>query len=80
VVPELIQQDFTAAKIVQQIRPLLPDGVPRESMMKELKAVGSLLCSRQENTEMGAIDRVAAIALELAGAASPAQDRSFVKS
>jgi len=27
-VPELIQNDFTAANIVQQIGPLLPDGAP----------------------------------------------------
>ena len=80
VVPELIQHDFTAAKIVQQIAPLLPDGVPRESMMKELTEVGSLLRSRQANTDLGAIDRVAAITLELAGTASPAMDRSFVES
>jgi lipid-A-disaccharide synthase len=80
VVPELIQQAFTAAKIVQQIRPLLPDGVARESMMQELKAIGSLLRSRQANTEMGAIDRVAAITLELAGTDSPARDRFLVES
>src|ERR1700722_11016319 len=49
VVPELIQHDFTTAKIVQQIEPLLPDGVPRESMMQELKAIGSMLRSRQRN-------------------------------
>ncbi len=33
VVPELIQSDFTAANIVRQIEPLLPDGPLRESMM-----------------------------------------------
>ncbi len=33
VVPELIQNDFTAANIVQHLEPLLPDGPPRESMM-----------------------------------------------
>ena len=31
VVPELIQTEFTAANIVRQIEPLLPDGPPRES-------------------------------------------------
>jgi len=80
VVPELIQHDFTAAKIVQQIAPLLPDGVPRESMMKELKAVGSLLRSRQGHKEMAAIDRVAAITLELAGITDPDRDRSVAQS
>ncbi len=43
VVPELIQNDFTAAKIVEQLAPLLPDGEPRESMMQELRAIGGLL-------------------------------------
>ena len=28
VVPELIQDDFTASNIVEQLRPLLPDGPP----------------------------------------------------
>jgi lipid-A-disaccharide synthase len=83
VVPELIQNDFTAAKIVEQIRPLLPDGPPRESMMQELKAVGALLRSRQpaaESENLGAIERVAAITLELLQTASPAQESTFVQS
>jgi lipid A disaccharide synthetase len=83
VVPELIQNDFTASKIVQQIEPLLPDGVPRESMMKELSAVGELLRPRQadktgENT--GAIERVAAITVDLIVPASKALDPSVVQS
>jgi lipid-A-disaccharide synthase len=83
VVPELIQNDFTAAKIVQQLEPLLPDGVPRESMMKELRVIGDLLRSRQaEKPEdnAGAMERVAAITLELLGIASPALDPSVVQS
>jgi hypothetical protein len=43
VVPELIQHDFTAANIVQQLERLLPDGPPRESMMEELKRDSGLL-------------------------------------
>ena len=80
VVPELIQNDFTAAKIVQQLEPLLPDGLPRESMMKELKMIGALLRSRQAGNETGAIERVAAITVELIGTASPALDQSVVQS
>jgi lipid-A-disaccharide synthase len=82
-VPELIQNDFTAAKIVQQIEPLLPDGAPRESMKKELRAVGVLLRSRQAgdaHENASAIGRVAAITLELLEAASPALDRPVVES
>ena len=73
VVPELIQNDFTAAKIVQQMEPLLPDGAPRESMMKELKAIRGLLNSCQAEESGGAIERVAAITLDELQAASPAR-------
>jgi lipid-A-disaccharide synthase len=72
-VPELIQHDFTAANIVQQIERLLPDGPPRQSMMEELARIRGLLCTRHESHSKeldGAIDRVAAIALEVAGVAS----------
>ena len=73
VVPELIQEEFTASNIVSQLQPLLPDGRPRESMMEELAALRGLLRSRsrgagQENS--GAIDRVAQVTLELMGARS----------
>jgi lipid-A-disaccharide synthase len=70
VVPELIQNDFTALKIVQQIEPLLPDGVPRESMKRELRTIGGLLHSRQTGKESGAIERVAATTIELITPAS----------
>src|SRR5664280_1637637 len=43
VVPELIQSDFTASNIVRQLQPLLPDGPPRQSMMKELATIRGLL-------------------------------------
>jgi lipid-A-disaccharide synthase len=61
IVPELIQSDFTAENIVQEIEPLLPDGAPRQSMMEELGRVRGLLAKQSEG---GAIDRVAAITLE----------------
>jgi lipid-A-disaccharide synthase len=83
VVPELIQDDFTAAKIVQQIGPLLPDGVPRESMMKELRAVGVSLRSRPAGDSgrlPGAIERVAAITIELSVTPTPTPDPSVVQS
>jgi lipid-A-disaccharide synthase len=61
VVPELIQSDFTADNIVQEIERLLPDGSPRQSMMKELARIRILL---GKSSQVGAIDRVAAITLE----------------
>jgi lipid-A-disaccharide synthase len=66
VVPELLQGDFTAENIVQHIRPLLPDGPPRQSMMEELARIRGLLSKGQAvGGESGAIDRVAAITLEV---------------
>jgi lipid-A-disaccharide synthase len=76
VVPELIQNDCTALKIVQHIAPLLPDGAPRESMKRELSRVGGLLRTRHQGREKGAIDRVAAITIELLETASPAGGES----
>jgi lipid-A-disaccharide synthase len=73
VVPELIQDDFTAENIVQQIGPLLSDGPPRQSMMEELARIRGLLhTGRAENAgpRLGAIDRVAEVALEAMKGAS----------
>jgi lipid-A-disaccharide synthase len=75
VVPELIQHDFTAANIVEQLSLLLPDGVPRESMMKELGTVRDALSKRPaegNDRAAGAIERVAEITLEELKGASPA--------
>jgi len=53
---------------------LLPDGPPRQSMMVELERVRALLSVRrnQQGESSGAIDRVADLALEVLGIASPA--------
>ena len=62
VVPELIQGDFTASNLVGQLQPLLPDGPRRQSMMQELAAIRSLLCSQTKGDQKrkeGAIGRVA---------------------
>jgi len=75
VVPELIQQDFTAANIVQQLEPLLPDGPARESMKRELGLIREALAGERrgdQKTGMGAVERVAAVILEELDAASPA--------
>jgi len=70
VVPELIQHDFTAQNIVQQLEPLLPDGTLRESMMQELQAIRRLLATGKPDTG-GVIERVASITLDELRAASP---------
>jgi lipid-A-disaccharide synthase len=75
-VPELIQNDFTASNIVRQLQPLLPDGPPRQSMMQELAELRGLLRApaRGEHSEAGgAIARVAEVTLELLGTAHRAK-------
>jgi hypothetical protein len=52
-------------------------------MMKELKAVGASLRSRRTDRvdeNVGAIERVAAVTLEMLGVGSPALDPSVVQS
>jgi len=73
IVPELIQDDFTAENIVQHLEQLLPEGTARQSMMNELQTIRNVLNARSEGNEQkaGAIERVAAITLSQLGAASP---------
>jgi lipid-A-disaccharide synthase len=75
VVPELIQNDFTATNIVQQLEPLLPDGPARESMRMELGAIREALRVQSTNgpgAPRGAIERVAAAVVEELQPVSPA--------
>jgi lipid-A-disaccharide synthase len=68
VVPELIQSECTPENILRKIEPLLPDGPPRQSMMEDLAQIRGLLTSHPAGNSgeaAGAIDRVAAVALEL---------------
>lgn len=70
IIPELIQNDFTASNIVRQLQPLLPDGPPRQSMMKELAVLRGLLRAGTQSAAQqpaGAIARVAEVVLELLG-------------
>ena len=67
IVPELIQKDFTASKIVQHLAALLPDGPPRQSMKQELHGIRIALSARPEpavDEEAGAIERLASIVIE----------------
>jgi lipid-A-disaccharide synthase len=74
VVPELIQHDFTAANIVQQLNRLLPEGPVRESMRKELGGIRDALRAKPEGkpgdpladspaARLAVIERVASIVL-----------------
>lgn len=76
IVPELIQDDFTAENIVQHLAPLLPDGPARQSMLEELRQVRARLQPHAARSGLagGAIGRVADVTLETIGLASPAAD------
>jgi lipid-A-disaccharide synthase len=43
VVPELVQQDFTPEKVVAEVNRILPDGEPREQMLRSLRTVKARL-------------------------------------
>jgi lipid-A-disaccharide synthase len=70
IVPELIQHDFTASKVVEQLRPLLENDEARATMQSDLRSVGALLkVSNDGGTKQTAIERAARIALQLMPAA-----------
>lgn len=62
VVPELIQNEFTAANVTAQLRRLLHDEEARTQMLSDLKQVARQLKAASEQT---AIERVADIATQL---------------
>jgi lipid-A-disaccharide synthase len=70
IVPELIQGDFTAAKVVSQLRPLLHDEEARVKMQANLRRVGEML-----RGEQSAVGRVAQITLELLRSGSTPEER-----
>jgi len=43
IVPELVQDDFTATKVVAGVKEILPDGQARDRMIEDLAAVKTLL-------------------------------------
>jgi lipid-A-disaccharide synthase len=65
IVPELIQHDFTASKVVEHLRPLLENQEARATMQSDLRSVGAALKVSRE----GAIEHAARIALALIPAA-----------
>jgi lipid-A-disaccharide synthase len=77
IVPELIQHDFTASKVVAELRPLLENEEARATMQSDLRSVGAALRVNGE----GAIKHAAGVALELIPAAKqPRLQSAFVSS
>jgi lipid-A-disaccharide synthase len=62
VVPELVQQDFTAERIVTELKRIIPEGAPREKMMAGLQKVKRLL---RGNVQGNAPEHAATAILEL---------------
>jgi lipid-A-disaccharide synthase len=52
VVPELVQHDFTAAKVVARLNEILPDGLPRDRMLEGLTRVKAKLRAPQTESEL----------------------------
>jgi lipid-A-disaccharide synthase len=80
VVPELIQNNFTASNIIQELERLLPDSPARQSMKMELAAIRVLLNAGHAHPTGSAIGRVAAATLELISASTPAGTGQSVQS
>jgi lipid-A-disaccharide synthase len=55
IVPELLQDGFTAESVASALRPLLADGPEREQMMADLRDVGQKL---RPASELSSIQRV----------------------
>lgn len=64
VVPELVQQDFTAANVVAKLTSILADGPVRERMLERLAAVKGRLRGSMENV-LPPVDRAAEAVLSL---------------
>jgi lipid-A-disaccharide synthase len=64
VVPELVQQDFTAQNVIKKMLEIVPDGLARSSMLKGLAEVKDALRG-PDRSRRPAADRAAEIALQL---------------
>lgn len=67
IVPELVQRDFTAEKVVAKLQPLLADGVPRTKMLEGFAGVKESLRSKDARP---AADQATEAVLALLAAAS----------
>lgn len=66
IVPELVQGDFTAERVVSRLREILSDGPARTTMIEGLARVKSRLRSPDSNAPGSAADRAAEAILALA--------------
>ncbi len=64
IVPELVQQDFTAANVAAELSKILPDGPARERMLRGLAGVRASLRGHT-STDVPAAERAATAILEI---------------
>jgi lipid-A-disaccharide synthase len=65
VVPELVQDDFTAERVVSRIKEILPDGATRNAMLEGLARVKRRLRSPEAVDPRSAAERSADVVLEM---------------
>jgi lipid-A-disaccharide synthase len=67
IVPELVQDDFTAGNVVAELRKVLPEGPARAAMLGGFERVKSRLLSPNPALNRSAAERAAAIILQMLG-------------
>jgi lipid-A-disaccharide synthase len=80
IVPELVQQDFTAANVAARVRELLADGPPRERMLEGLAQVKTRLHAAEGDVEGAAKSPAGRAAEIILGLLRRAQNRQQIKS
>jgi len=70
VVPELVQQDFTAEKVVAEVKQIILDGAPRQKMIEGLKRVKQLLGGNTDGSAPERAARAIADLLQTGGSAT----------
>jgi lipid-A-disaccharide synthase len=65
VVPELVQDDCTAQRVCEELRRLIPDGQPRETMIADFAEVRRCLQPSERGGD--ASERAARAVLQLVG-------------
>ena len=64
-VPELVQDDFTAENVIEAVQQLLQEGQARRNMVEGLRQIRESLRSSDSNDERPAIDRAADAVVDL---------------
>jgi len=64
VVPELVQHDFTAEKVVSEMREIIAESSRREKMIEELRRVKQSLVGAQD-TNLHSVQRAAKAILQV---------------